>query len=142
MPQAEIRLNQKVFSLFEPDALLPIQYFDTFVRKIPLEPEKRLMWAILQDAIDDFQSRIARQNGTPNTDGGEVEEWILERDARWLFSFPNICEMLGIDPEYLRRGLVRWKEKQLTAQVAVKNGRAGAPKRKNGVSTLQFRASR
>ena len=37
MEQAELRLKDKVFSLFEPDALLPVQYFETLRRKVPIE---------------------------------------------------------------------------------------------------------
>jgi hypothetical protein len=30
-----------------------------------------------------------------------------------LLSFDTICETLGINPEYVRQGLLRWKEKRL-----------------------------
>jgi len=35
----------------------------------------------------------------------EVEEWITHEGNEWIFSFDNVCEFLGLDPEYLRRGL-------------------------------------
>jgi plastocyanin len=38
-----------------------------------------------------------------------AEAWILETDAEWIFSFVNCCEVLGIAPDYLRQGLLRWK---------------------------------
>lgn len=37
-------------------------------------------------------------------------EWILDDDKFYLFSFDNICEGLALDPNYVRRGLIRWKE--------------------------------
>jgi hypothetical protein len=40
----------------------------------------------------------------------EAEAWILETDSEWIFSFINCCEVLGIDPDYLRRGLLPWKQ--------------------------------
>jgi hypothetical protein len=30
-----------------------------------------------------------------------------------LFSFDTVCETLGINPEYVRQGLLRWKKKRL-----------------------------
>jgi len=30
-----------------------------------------------------------------------------------LFSFDNVCEILGLDPEYMRAGLLRWKDAAL-----------------------------
>jgi hypothetical protein len=142
MPQAEIRLTNKVFSLFEPDALLPIQYFETLRRRIPIEPEKRLMWAVLEDAIENYQNHFSRRKGKPNGNVGELENWILDSDTRWLFSFDNICETLGIDPQYLRRGLLAWKEKQLAANTTSKDGRATPPTRNPIVSSLVFGVTR
>jgi hypothetical protein len=34
----------------------------------------------------------------------EVEKWIVG-GGNWIFSFDNLCELLGLDPEYVRRGL-------------------------------------
>ena len=127
MEQAELRLKDKVFSLFEPDALLPVQYFETLRRKIPIEPEKRLMWAILEDAVHCYRKHLADSRDKPSRKFSEVESWILDRDIAWLYSFDNICETLGIDPQYLRRGLLAWKEKQLAAGPAKKSARAVPP---------------
>jgi hypothetical protein len=127
---AEIRLNEKIFALFEPDALLPVQYFEILRRKVPIEPEIRLMWAILEDAIDSYRKHHSAQRGKPNGRLDEVESWIFDRGTDWLYSFDNICETLGINPQYLRGGLRRWKEQQLAAETAVKITQAIAPKRK------------
>lgn len=43
----------------------------------------------------------------------DAEEWIIKEDGDWLFSFENICEVLGFDPVYIREGLMRWKENKL-----------------------------
>jgi hypothetical protein len=37
-------------------------------------------------------------------------EWIFEDDHKWPFSFLNICDAVGINPEYLRNGLQQWNE--------------------------------
>jgi hypothetical protein len=118
MEKAELRLKDKVFGLFEPDVLLPVQYFDLLRRKAPIEPEKRLMWAVLEDAVECYRRHVGDGKGKPNGEFDEVESWILDPDGDWFFSFENICATLGIDADYLRRGLLALKEKFLAAQPA------------------------
>jgi hypothetical protein len=66
-----------------------------------LQPEKRLMFAILLDAVDCFQ-----EHAKDDRLFKETEEWIFEDDHEWPFSFINICQALDMDPEYLRKGLL------------------------------------
>lgn len=116
MNETGLSVEEKVASLFQPDTLLPAQYLDTFRRKGHLEPEKRLMLAVLEDAIACFQKYVSARDGKGKTMFREAEEWILERDSDWVFSFDNVCEILGMDPHYVRQGIVRWKEMQLADQ--------------------------
>jgi hypothetical protein len=128
--EPEFRLAEKALALFEPDAVLPVQYFETLRRTIPIEPEKLLMWAILEDAIESYQKHFFPRRGKPNGKLAELESWLFDRDNDSLFSFDNVCETLAIDPQYLRGGLLRWKERQLAARPALKMVQAPAPKRK------------
>src|SRR4051794_30462187 len=55
-PPAAGRLNStggkmETTDLFQEDASLPAQYWDTFARKRDYEPEKRLLLAVLDNAI-------------------------------------------------------------------------------------------
>jgi len=34
-------------------------------------------------------------------------EWVEDTDTEWLYSFTNICDLLGFDPNYLREQLLR-----------------------------------
>jgi hypothetical protein len=111
--ESGLSLEERVSSLFQPDTLLPTQYFDTFRRKSYLEPEKKLMLAVLEDAIACFQKYVFVRDGKGKVMFQEAEEWIQEESDDWLFSFANICEVLGFDPDYIRQGLLQWKEKQL-----------------------------
>ncbi len=74
------------------------------------------MLAVLQDGIETFQANISAQSGKKKALFQEAEEWILEEDGGGIFSFANICEILEIHPDYLRQGLLRWKEKRLADQ--------------------------
>jgi hypothetical protein len=33
----------------------------------------------------------------------------MSGDKRWLFSFENICQIVDMNPDYLRQGLNRWR---------------------------------
>jgi hypothetical protein len=106
-----LAVDEKLASLFQPDTLLAAQYFDN-LRRRTLEPEKRLMLAVLEDAVRCFEDNLSAQAGGKKKLFDEAEQWITERDGDWIFSFDRVCEALGFTPEYVRQGLLRWKEKQ------------------------------
>lgn len=103
--------DERVVSLFQPDTLLSAQYFDNLRRKTYFEPEKRLMLAILQDAINCYRDRVQTQNPKGQKLFAETENWIIESNGDWIFSFDNVCDALSLNPDYVRQGLLRWKEK-------------------------------
>ena len=111
--QTGLRIEEKVASLFQPDILLPAQYLDTFRRKANLEPERELMLAVLEDTICCFQKYIFARDGKRRGLFRDAEAWIFEENSDWLFSFENICELWGFNPQYVRQGLARWKERKL-----------------------------
>jgi len=54
--------DERIGSLFQPPSLLSAEYFEAQRRKTILEPEKRLMLAILEDAVDCFQNNVFAQS--------------------------------------------------------------------------------
>ena len=76
--------------------------------------EAALMRAVLEDAIHCFQKQFVRKGRRVGRLAREAEEWFATDDPRWPFSFVNICAVLGLEPEYLRLGLKRWRECQET----------------------------
>jgi hypothetical protein len=79
------------------------------------EAEKRLMLAILESAIEDFQKYVSAKGRKGRLLYQEAEEWILEKDNEWFLSFNNICETLSLSPDQLRRALLRRQEKKCKA---------------------------
>lgn len=108
--------DEKIASLFQPDMLLSAQYFDNLRRKSLLEPEKRLMLAILEDAVSRYQDNLLSQDKRGKRLFADAEDWIVEAGSDWIFSFENVCEALGLNPAYVRQGLLRWKEKNRQEQ--------------------------
>ena len=74
------------------------------------EGEEKLMFAVLESAVEYFQKYVLSRNPSGKKLFQEAEEWFLEKDSDQLFSFEYICETLGLHPDYLRQGLLSWKE--------------------------------
>jgi hypothetical protein len=105
-------------SLFQPDSLLPSQFFAALKQKTQAYGERRLMIAILEDAVECFQKHFWATAGRGRQLRAEAEKWILSDDSSWPFSFVNICEVLEIHPQFLRDGLITWKAQQLALRQA------------------------
>ena len=104
MKEQHQSMDERYPGLFQPDTLLPSQYFDRFQRRNQLGGERRLMLAVLEDAVDMYRKHC----GTQGRNRGlflDAEAWIDDDDRTWMFSFLNLCDVLDLDGEYLRRGL-------------------------------------
>jgi len=151
--ESGLNMEERVTSLFQPDTLLPEQYLDTYRRKLHLEPEKKLMLAILEDAIACYQKYLFARDIKGKALFLEAAEWIQQESDEGVFAFDSVCEALGLNPEYVRRGLDTWKENslaqrtqakvyQLKAQQSRKNKRAVAAVARRARQRLRRAAGR
>ena len=108
---------------------------ETF-RRSYLEPEQKLMLAVLDNAIACFQNYAFTRDRKAKVLFQEAEDWVQDTNSDWPFSFANVCETLGFDPDYLRQGLGQWKAAKLESrakgkiyQLPPRNG-----KRKRGIA--------
>jgi hypothetical protein len=85
----ETRVPDMIGSLSEPDILASQQYYDQ--ETSGRQPEKNLMSAVLLDAVECFQKYLLLHDEYSNRSFKEAENWILDNDRQWLFSFFNIC---------------------------------------------------
>jgi len=104
MKEQHQAMDERYPGLFQPDTLLPSQYFDRFRRRSQLDGERRLMLAVLEDAVDMYRKHCGTQ-GPNRALFLDAEAWIDDDDRTWMFSFLNLCDVLDLDGEYLRRGL-------------------------------------
>ena len=93
---------------------------ETLQRKFHWEPEKKLMLAVLEDAIACFQKYVFAREGKGKILFQEAEDWVQDTNSDWLFSFANVCETLGFNPDYLRQGLTQWKAERLESRARAK----------------------
>ena len=104
---ASLSFEERTNCLFESDQLLPMQFFDAYIRKTYLEPERLLMLAVLEDAVWCLQNHATCASRKPRKLFEDALQWILMDDDHWLFSFNNVCEAVGLSPRCLRSGLLR-----------------------------------
>ena len=116
--------------LYHPSAVnIEEEFLDDLFKKSVREGEEGLMLAVLEDAVACFQKYVSARDSKGKGTFRDAEEWILEEERDWLFSFNNICEVLGFDPQYVRKGLMRWKETRLAERPKAKVYRL-TPKRR------------
>ncbi len=84
---------------------------------VPSCPERALLEAVLREAI-----LCATGQGEPARDrarlADEARHWMMSRARNWLFAFENICDVLNINPDCVRRQLFALKD----APAAVRGG--------------------
>jgi hypothetical protein len=105
----DCRIFDPILSMLEPDTLCSQQYFERWRGAGHLLPERRLMLAVLQEAVDGFQENVFRRGRKQEELFKDAEDWFFDDNHEWPFSFINICEGCGFNPVYFRGGLVRWK---------------------------------
>lgn len=101
------------FRLLEAETVIFDKFDEVFRRKQHIEPEKGLMFAILEEGISCFQRQLFARTQKGKNLFREAEAWILEQNSDGIFSFENICDTLGLSSNYLRAGLTAWKNQQL-----------------------------
>ena len=111
--------------LFQPDAIAQAEYAEGLKRSGPREPEKLLVLAVLQDGIETFQKYLSSTGDKERRLYAETQAWIFDDDREWIFSFINVCDLLDLNPTYVRKGLSQWQ----TAQSEGKN--VAHPNREN-----------
>ena len=79
-----------------------------------LQPEKKLMLAVLQGAVECFKEYAEHDRLFK-----EAEEWIFEDDHDWPFSFINICQAVDMNPKYLRKGLLHLRQSAIPEAITL-----------------------
>jgi hypothetical protein len=81
------------------------------------EPERRLLFAILTDALIRFRRLATSRRPHTRHDLLEAERWLRSDNRSWPCSFLNICDALEIAPEPLRRAVLKWRKKEIAKRV-------------------------
>ncbi|HEY9159193.1 hypothetical protein [Candidatus Binatus sp.] len=91
---------------FEPDFLVPVQFFDLTRRRSTLDGETRLVFAVLEDAVRCYVKTVNSARRCDREQFAEVQRWFhAEAGIHSPFSFEYVCDVLGIEPTSLRERL-------------------------------------
>ncbi|MGB8413331.1 MAG: hypothetical protein WCE23_10945 [Candidatus Binatus sp.] len=91
---------------FEPDFLVPVQFFDLTRRRSTLDGETRLVFAVLEDAVRCYVKTADSSRRCDREQFDEVRRWFhAEAGIHSPFSFEYVCDVLGIVPVALRERL-------------------------------------
>lgn len=74
---------------------------------------KALMLAVLDNGIQCYLSRMPRVRT-------EAELWVNALQHRSPFSFPVVCETLGLEPDAVRAELKRWRAAETPARAVAR----------------------
>ncbi|MDP1689212.1 MAG: hypothetical protein Q8L47_03740 [bacterium] len=134
LPNSEL-LDRLGEELIVPDVVLPEVYFDNKRSLFALQPERKLMLAVLEAAVwiyRDMLIKMAKSTKGPRKNTRhflrpsqnieknilECEEWFSNTDRNWPCSFENICNTLDLNQDYLRKGLENLKKAILNSKGA------------------------
>ena len=94
----------------EPDHMTPEQFNGMLRRHSWRNGEHRLLAAVLQDAVETFHKCAFSKNPAKREQFSETYDWMTDPQSPGLFSFSTICDVLDLDANCLRNGLLTWLE--------------------------------
>ena len=86
------------------DTILPAQFW-TALADPRTEPEKRLMVAVLEDAISLVVGTGGCAGDDPRTAVRDAERWFASDSRATPFAFASICDVLDLDASRLREAI-------------------------------------
>jgi hypothetical protein len=100
---------------FEPDVLITDLVVAARRRRAALSGEKRLMLAIVENALDYYEKYLLATDRVGRALFTEAADWMASTSDEDVYSFENISETLDINASYFRRGVAAWHKRLLEA---------------------------
>jgi hypothetical protein len=97
--------REVVMTMLDAQDLVPEAY--PTVAAALWQPERRLMLAVLEDAIEAYLGNAGALRGIRRARFREAASWFRSEDTEWPFSFVNICDACGLAADVIRRQLGR-----------------------------------
>lgn len=98
--------------------LMPVQYYQLVKRHSPTDGVHRLLYAVLEDAIRCYVATMNARSRQQRARFVEVQQWFRAKPSAnsgptGLFAFETLCEVLGIEPNIVRKRLKTLRLSQL-----------------------------
>lgn len=94
------------------DVVLPCQFFSSGADPRG-EPEKRLMVAVLEEAIAASMAGVGSEHSEQLAVAAEADRWFASDDHAAPFAFRPICDILGLEADRVRELLASWQARRL-----------------------------
>src|SRR5207244_10442593 len=91
----------------------------------PAPGERRLVRAVLKDALAVLFKYDATQDRRGQRLLAEAQLWLESDDTDWPFSFVNVCDALGLEPSCVRERVARYRAAQRARPGASRGAAAG-----------------
>ena len=98
------------YGILEADTLIASQLLPP--RSALPEPERSLMVAVFEDAVRCFLNHCRATDRTERALYQSARRWIGSLERSGLYGFENVCEMLGLAPDYTRRQLCKRRDER------------------------------
>lgn len=83
-------------------------------RRVVLEAHRRLMRALLEEALACFQKHVLAARGAKRRLFVEAERWLMGREKRGAgITFQHVCDSLDLEPSGIQRALRSWRDRRL-----------------------------
>lgn len=113
-PDSTATVVIQLMSLDDPNDAL--EYYEQF-RKTELDPEIELWFAVLTEAFDNYKEFIDQITPAKTKKFKEVFDWIFnEHDEPFIGAFENVCLILNLEPNAVRREISNFTKKHYTAK--------------------------
>jgi len=126
--------------MLETDVLASHSYLTVHRQLKPGQPERKLMFAVLVEAIQAYQKFAFSSSAHKQALFRDAEKWLWSNASDDVFSFSNICEVFEVNPAFLRCGLVKWRIARRQRELRAKTVQLRSPA--NRKSKLTFTAPR
>src|SRR5262245_21173297 len=117
-----MRMTTKLENMFSPlqwpDVLSSSQFFSDRAPAGEEANELVLQWAVFTDGLQRYWTLAADPDSHLSEEFREEEAWLLDNDREWPFSFVNLCETFGFQPDSLRASLLTRKAAHQSEVVA------------------------
>lgn len=100
------------------DADTGVRYEAVHRRAEPAMGERRLLLAVLEDGIRTLLKNAQASRGRALNLQREARSWLTADASGGVFTFANICDVLGIDPQRLRSRVLAEAERTTGSRAA------------------------
>ena len=84
---------------------------DDTPEQCPETPLPAVMWKVLESSMRVYTEGLTSPVPSTRVASFYVEAWAAGDDTDMSFAFVDVCEAVGLNPDFVRTTMARWREK-------------------------------